>query len=144
MSRALVVAVLVAACGGDDGGPKYPDAAAAADADLTIDAAPARETIMEVRVLEPGESVEAIMTGGAQDAAQLHLMAPMLLDWNIHSHSTGSPVNVYEEYDKVTVDYLFVPPGDGDWYLMVVNSGNVTANIQVQAGLYGAMTWRWE
>jgi len=142
---APLLAALLVACGGDgDNAPKYPDAAMAADADLTVDALPARETIMEERTLEPNELVEAIMTGGPSDAAQLHLMAPMKLDWNIHSHATGTTVTVYEEYGKVTVDYRFVPPGDGDWYLLVRNSGNVTANIQVQAGLYGNMQWRWE
>jgi hypothetical protein len=53
-------------------------------------------------------------------------------------------VNVYEEYDKETVDYSFVPPADGDWYLLVKNKGNVTADIEVTVRLYGNMTWRWE
>jgi hypothetical protein len=144
MTRAALLAALLAACGGDDGVPNYPDAARSADADLTVDATPARETIMETHTLEPGELVEGIMTGGSSDAAQIHLVAPMMLDWNIHSHATGHTVTVYEEYGKVTVDYHFVPPGDGDWYLLVRNSGNVTANIDVQVGLYGNMTWRWQ
>jgi hypothetical protein len=44
----------------------------------------------------------------------------------------------------LTVDYNFVPPADGDWYLLVKNSGNVTADIEVTVRLYGAMTWRWQ
>ncbi len=144
MTRALVLAALLAACGGDDGLPNYPDAAHAGDADLTVDAAPARETIMEIQTLAPDELVEGIMTGGPSDLAQIHLVAPMRLDWNIHSHSTGHTVTVYEEYDKMTVDYPFVPPGDGDWYLLIRNSSNVTANIEVQVGLYGEMTWKWQ
>ena len=143
MRRALSIIALLVACGGDDQ-PSYPDAAASADANLTVDAAPARETIMETKNLAPGEFAEGIMTGGTADAAQIHLMAPMKLDWNIHSHATGSTVTVFEEYDKVTVDYRFVPPGSGDWYLLVKNSGNVTADIQVRVGLYGGMQWQWE
>ena len=139
---AVAAALSIAGCDGDD--PKLPDAAAAADADLAVDAAPARETIMELQNLQPGELVEGIMTGGAADAALIHLEAPMKLDWNIHSHATGTTVTVVEEYGKVTVDYQFVPPGDGDWYLLVRNSGNVTANIEVKVGLYGNMIWRWE
>lgn len=144
MRRGALFATLLAACGGDDGAPNYPDAALAADADLTVDAAPARETIMEPRRLEPGELVEGIMTGGASDTALIHLMAPMSLDWNIHSHSTGHAVTVVEERGKVTVDYEFVPPGDGDWYLLVKNSGDFATEIQISVGLYGSMQWRWE
>ncbi len=145
MTRAVFLAGIIAACGGDDGGvPNYPDAARAADADLTVDVAPARETIMETKTLQPGELVEGIMTGGASDSALIHMTAPMKLDWNIHSHATGHAVTVFEEYGKVTVDYPFVPPGDGDWYLLVKNSGNVTADIEVKVGLYGNMQWAWE
>jgi len=138
----VVVALSIAGCGGDD--PKLPDAAAAGDADLAVDVAPARETIMQAQNLQPGELVEGIMTGGAADAALIHLEAPMKLDWNIHSHASGHAITEAEEYDKVTVDYNFVPPADGDWYLLVKNSGNVTADIQVTVRLYGNMTWRWQ
>lgn len=124
------------------GGNRMPDSTP--DADPTIDAAPPRATIMELQNLQPGELVEGIMTGGTRDAAEIHLVAPMLLDWNIHSHATGHTVTVYEEYGKVSVDYHFVPSGDGDWYLLIRNSGNVTADIQVDVGLYGNMQWRWQ
>jgi hypothetical protein len=142
-SRALFACVLAASACGDDG-PKLPDAAVAADADVTVDVAPPRETIMELQNLQPGELVEGIMTGGAADAALIHLAAPEKLDWNIHSHASGHAVTVISEFDKVTVDYSFVPPGDGDWYLLVKNSGTVTADIEVTVRLYGAMTWRWQ
>jgi hypothetical protein len=142
MKAPLLLAVL-AACGGKDA-PQLPDAAAAADADLTVDAAPARETIMEVQNLEPGELVEGIMTGGPSGSALIHLAAPMVLDWNIHSHASGHAITVYEEYGKTAVDYPFTPPGDGDWYLLIKNSGNVTADIQVSVRLYGALSWRWQ
>jgi hypothetical protein len=143
MSRCTFVMLVVLAGCGDDA-PKLPDAAAAGDADLSVDAAPARETIMELQNLQPGELVEGIMTGGPADAALIHLAAPMKLDWNIHSHASGHAVTVFEEYDKVTVDYNFVPPADGDWYLLVKNSGNVTADIEVTVRLYGSMTWVWQ
>jgi hypothetical protein len=138
----LIFLLMLAACGDD--APKLADAAPGGDADLTIDAAPARETIMETQHLQAGELVEGIMTGGPMDSALIHLEAPMKLDWNIHSHASGHAVTVYEEYDKMFVDYPFVPPADGDWYLLVKNSGNATAGIEITVRLYGDMTWRWQ
>jgi hypothetical protein len=135
MTRAAILLGL-AACGGGDNAPDAPQP--------ELDAAAARETIAEIQTLQPGELVEGIMTGGSRDAAQIHLVAPMKLDWNIHSHATGSAVTVYEEYDKATVDYNFVPSTNGDWYLLIKNSGNVTAGIEVRVGLFGAMAWRWQ
>lgn len=144
--KAALILLGLAACGDDGGKPNYPDAAAAADANLLIDAAPARETITGMPPLEPGELVEGIMTGGASDTALLHLQAPAgaTIDWNIHSHSTGHAVNVYEEYGKNTVDYAFTPPGNGDWYLLVKNSSGQNINVTIEVKLYGAMTWVWE
>jgi predicted small lipoprotein YifL len=142
--RAALIALALAACG-DDGGVGYPDAAAAADANLAIDAAPARETIIATQPLQPGELVEGIMHGGSGDTALIHLSAPSAkLDWNIHSHSTGHAVTVFEDVGKMTVDYPFTPPGDGDWYLLVRNGGTVDMDVKVEVRLYGAMTWVWE
>ena len=77
----LALVLLVAACG-DDGAVKPPDAAEAADANLTVDAAPPRETITAAQLLEPGEFVEGIMTGGPADLAQMHFEAPSAeIDW---------------------------------------------------------------
>jgi len=144
--KAAILVVLVAACGDDGGKPSYPDAAKAADANLLLDAAPARETITGNPPLEPGELVEGIMTGGASDTALLHIQAPVgsTIDWNIHSHATGHAVTVYEEYGKNTIDYSFTPPGDGEWYLLVKNSSGQNINVEVEVKLYGAMAWRWE
>jgi hypothetical protein len=135
--RAAILLAALVACG--DSGPS-----GLADASPTMDAGPARETIAETQNLQPGELVEGIMTGGHADIALIRLVAPMQLDWNIHSHASGHAVTVYEEYSKVTVDYNFVPSGDGDWYLLIRNSGNVTADIEVEVRLYGDMTWRWQ
>lgn len=137
MRRPAIGLLLLAACGSQGSG-------GAPDAQPMLDAGPPREMIMEAQNLQPGELVEGIMTGGHADAAVIHLTAPMQLDWNIHSHASGHAVTVYEEYSKVSVDYTFVPPGNGDWYLLIRNSGNVTADIQVAVGLYGGMAWRWQ
>jgi hypothetical protein len=135
---------VLAACN-DDGGVNYPDAALAADANLAIDAAPARETIIATQPLQPGELVEGIMTGGPNDTALIHLSAPTAkMDWNIHSHATGHAVTVFEELGKTTVDYPFTPPGDGEWYLLIRNSGTVDMDVKVDVKLYGAMTWVWQ
>jgi predicted small lipoprotein YifL len=137
VTRAAILLAALVACG-DSGPSGLPDA------NPTVDAGPARETIAETQNLQPGEFVEGIMTGGHADVALIHLVAPMQLDWNIHSHASGHSVTVYEEYSKVTVDYHFAPSGDGDWYLLVRNSANITADIEVEVRLYGGMTWRWQ
>lgn len=143
--KAVVLLVALAACGDDGGTPVFPDAAAAADANLAIDAAPARETIKGMPPLQPGELVEGIMTGGPGDTALIHLSAPVpKLDWNIHSHASGHAVTVYEELGKQTVDYVFTPPADGDWYLLVRNASTGNMTVEVEVKLYGAMTWVWE
>lgn len=139
MTRAVVAVVALAACGGSGS-----STGAGVDAAVPVDAGPPRQMVMESQNLQPGELVEGIMTGGHTDTARIHLAAPMQLDWNIHNHATGHAITLYEEFDTTTVDYQFVPPDDGDWYLLIRNSGNVTADIQVGVGLYGAMQWRWQ
>lgn len=139
MTRAAILLAALAACGRSGS-----SAEGGVDAAVPVDAGPPRQMVMEPQNLQPGELVEGIMTGGRADAAMIHLVAPMQLDWNIHSHATGHAITVYEEFGKTTVDYRFVPPNDGDWYLLIRNSGNVTADVQVEVGLYGAMQWRWQ
>ena len=132
-----------AACGGDDA-PKQVDAAVAADAS-PIDAAPPRELIMEIQGLAPSELVEGVMTGGPNDLALIHLEAPVSeLDWNIHGHPNNTTIVVYEELNKMTVDYAYTPSAQGDWYLLLRNSGPTNMEVKVRVGLYGAMQWRWE
>ena len=142
--RCAAVLLALAACGGDDT-PVQIDAAPAADAS-PIDAAPPRELIMETRPLQPGEIIEGIMTGGPNDLALIHLEAPaMEIDWNIHSHpGNGSAVVVYEERNRMVVDYAFVPSQQEDWYLLIKNSGPTSMDVIVRVGLYGDMAWRWE
>ena len=143
--RALAFVVLLVACGGDDGPtPGTIDAAPAADAS-PIDAAPPRELLMETVPLQPGELVEGIMTGGPDDLALLHFEAPVSeLDWNIHGHPGSSTIVVYEELNKMTVDYAYKPEVQGDWYLLLRNSGPTNMDVKVRVGLYGAMTWQWQ
>lgn len=130
---------------GDEGAAPSPDAARPADADVTVDAAPPRERVTSRVPLQPGELVEGVMHGGAADAAILRLVAPTpTLDWNIHSHATGHAETVIEQLGQRTVDYRFVPSGDGDWYLLLRNGGTVAMDVDVDVGLYGAMTWVWQ
>jgi hypothetical protein len=136
--------LLLAACG-DDGGTSLPDAAPAADANLSVDAAPPRETINATQSLQPGELVEGIMTGGPSDLALIHLEAPVTeLDWNIHGHAGGSTQTVYEELNKMTVDYAFVPSAQTEWWLLLRNSGPQNMDVKVTVKLYGNMQWRWQ
>ena len=142
--RALVVVALLAACGDDGPTLGSIDAAPAADASA-IDAAPPRELIMETQPLQPGELVEGVMTGGPNDLALIHLEAPVSeLDWNIHGHPDNTTVVVYEELNKMTIDYAYQPAAQGDWYLLIRNSGPTNMDVKVRIGLYGAMTWQWQ
>lgn len=129
----------LAACGGDDGHDHDH-----VDAGDLIDAAP-RQVIMETQALQPGQLVEGIMNGGPNDVAVIHLEAPVSeLDWNIHGHSGGSVQTVYEELDKMVVDYVFVPSADTDWWLLLRNSGPSDMTVSVRVELYNDMQWRWQ
>lgn len=144
MKHLLLVLVALSACG-DDGGTQLPDAAPAADANLSVDAAPPRQTIMEMQTLQPGQLVEGVLTGGPNDLALIHLEAPVSeLDWNIHGHAGGSTQTVYEELNKMTVDYAFTPGAQADWWLLLRNSGPTNMDVKVTVKLYGNMQWRWQ
>jgi hypothetical protein len=139
LARILPVCLLAVGCG-DDGGSDLPPAVDA----LPPDAAP-REVIMENLLLEPGELTEGIMTGGAGDVASIHLSAPAPeIDWNIHGHANGGTQVIYEEYNKMTMDYVFSPTQQADWYLLIRNSGPTDMTIQIKVELHGGMLWRWE
>ena len=134
------VLVLLAACGSSP--PAVPDSPPAADAN-GVDAAPPVSSHVETKRLQVGELVEAIMTGGPNDLAQIHLAAPaMSLSWNIHSHLDGGTQVAYEAFKQTTVDYPFHPTVAADWYLLLRNDGLSDADIQIDIGFYGAMTWK--
>ena len=111
---------------------------------FALDTEVPRQTILEVQTLEPGEIVEGIMTGGSADRAEIHLTATTQLDWNIHSHATGHAVIVHQESGETVADFPFVPTGNGDWFLLLQNSGNVTSDFQIRIDLFGNMQWRFE
>ncbi len=117
--------------------------------DATVDAfeldAPARQVIMENVSLQPLELVEGIMTGGPNDRAVIHLEAPVAeLDWNIHGHAGGSTQTVTEALNQMTVDYVFTPSAQADWWLLLRNSGPADMTVQLRVELYGNMQWRWQ
>jgi hypothetical protein len=137
----VLVLLSVTACG-DDGGTGV------VDADPNVDVAPdapPREVVMETRPLQPGEFIEGIMTSGPGDAAHilLHGQFPTV-SFNIHGHANGNTQVVYEEFDKQDVDYLFKPPSQSKWYLLVRNDGNVAMEVEVKVEIYGEMIWEWE
>lgn len=142
MTRVMILLGVLAACGDD--APATIDAAVAADSNL-VDAAPPREQISETRQLQVGELAEGIMTGGPSDLALIHLEAPVMeMDWNIHGHPDGGTIVVYEELNKMTVDYAYTPSAQGDWFLLVRNSGPTDMAVKIRVGLYGNMQWQWQ
>ena len=135
LARIFPVCLLAIGCGGD-----LP-----ASIDALPPDAPARETIMEGLLLEPGETTEGIMTGGAGDLASIHLTAPVAeLDWNIHGHAGGGTQIISEALNQLSMDYVFSPTKQADWYLLIRNSGPTDMTVQLKVELYGGMQWRWQ
>ena len=80
-------------------------------------------------------------------AASLLVSSALTADAHVEISSGpafASVVTVYEDLDKMTIDYPFVPSTQGDWFLLLRNSGPTNMDIQVRVGLYGAMTWIWQ
>jgi hypothetical protein len=125
-----VVLLVLAACGSH--AAPGPDAAVAP-----------RETATGIKALRPGELGEAMLTGGPNDRAVIHLSAPsMMFDYNIHGHPGNTTLTVHEEFGVTTADYTFVPERAADWFLLVRNNpGGPTINVDVRIELYGAMVW---
>lgn len=136
----LIGALGTAACGDD--GSATPDAP-------LIDAQPPdampREVITSTQPLMPGELVEGIMNAGAGDVAVIELSGQLPhVEWNIHGHAGGGTQVVYEEFDKMTVRYVFAPTSHADWYLLVRNGGTISMEVDVRVELYGDTMWRWQ
>lgn len=136
MTRAMLLcaAISLTACG-DDMDPNAPADAAGPDV------AP-RETVMENLSLSVNDIQEAILVGGKGDIARIRMttMSPSI-DWNIHSHPNGTTIVVDEAYKQMTVDYVFAPKEQADWYLLVRNKGLTDITVQLQIELYGNITW---
>ena len=134
MMRAAILALAVAACGGDDGNNAPADAPGP-------DATP-REIVMDNVSLAVNDIQEAILVGGKGDVARLVMTASANgLDWNIHAHPNGTTVVVHEEFKVMNVDYLFAPEDQADWYLLVRNKGLTDMTVQIKLELYGNITW---
>jgi len=134
--RSLALALALGACGDGDATPVD-----ATPVDVPADAMP-RQTITETVPLVATEIAEAILVGGPGDYARIRLTAPgPSLDWNLHGHADGITKVVKEELQVTTVDYLFVPTAQADWYLLLRNRGQSDINVQLVIELYGEMTW---
>lgn len=133
----LALALSFAACS-DDGGSGPVDAS-------LVDAVP-REVVMTSRLFDVGEVVEGIMTGGPNDHAVITLSAPTPdMDWNIHAHPNGGTTVIDEAFKQTSLDaYVFTPPEQEQWYLLIRNSGLTDLTIDIKIELFGEMTWEWQ
>lgn len=138
MKRAALLVLALAACG-DDGG------STTADAWVAVDAVP-RDTFMTSRLFDVSEVAEGILTGGPNDHAVITLTAPTAdMDWNIHSHPNGGTTVIDEAFKQTSLDaYVFTPPEQERWYLLIRNSGITDLTIDIKIELYGEMTWEWQ
>ncbi len=131
---APAILAVLGGCGG--GGASTPDAPPTAP-----DAAP-RQVVMETKSLLVGQLIEATMTGGPTDLATIHFsVATPDLDWNIHIHPGNESINVVEELGQSTVDYVFQPTEQTDYFLIIRNGGTAPIDVDVEIGLYGALGW---
>ncbi|HVK82470.1 MAG TPA: hypothetical protein VM513_00115 [Kofleriaceae bacterium] len=153
MKRAGLIALALAACGDDGSGQPdapvcipTPSQPCTSPDGAVIDAPTPRETIMVAQPLVVGEIVEGIMTGGPGDYAVINLHAPTPdMDWNIHGHANND-TQIVDQAFKVTdlVDYVFLPPAEAKWYLLVRNSGATDLTVDLKVDLFGEMTWEWQ
>ena len=126
--RAAILCAL-AACGG--GGESMP----------LLDAMP-RQVVMENLPLVVGEIVEAKLVGGEGDYARIVLVNPTpTMDWNIHGHANGGTQVVNEQLQVMSVDYVFAPTAQAEWYLLIRNRGQTDTTVQVMIELYQDITW---
>jgi hypothetical protein len=136
LALALALAFALAACGGDGGAPVD-----ATPVDVPADAIP-RQVVMENVPLVVNEIVEAVLVGGPGDYARLQMSAGgAVLDWNLHGHANGGTQVVMEELKVTSVDYLFLPSAQADWYLLLRNKGQTDITVQLKIELFGEMTW---
>lgn len=138
MIKLLVLAIVLAACGGGSN----PDPDAPVIVPPLDSLGPPRETFRATQPLQAGELVEGIMPGGAADRAIIRLTAPIAeLDWNIHAHPASGLVVVDEDFNVMTVEYDFVPSEQAEWFLLIKNSGPTNMDVEVEVDLYGEITF---
>ena len=135
--RGLALLLVLAACG--------DDAPATVDARM-VDVppnVPPRETITETKPLVVNEIVEAILHGGNPgDYAHITMTAGGLpIDWNLHGHANGETQVVTEAFKVPSVDYVFVPTAEADWFLLIRNKGTTDINVDLKIELFGQITW---
>ena len=142
----LVTLVMLAVGCGDDGKQDFGQDVTDAGLDSTPDAPP-RQVIEATRALDSLQSVEGIMSGGGDpgDKALILLSAPApKIGWNIHTHPNGTLVEAVTQFDKMEVAYVFDPPEQADWFLLVRNDNNIAMEIQIRIELHGNLQWEWE
>lgn len=87
-----------------------------------------------------GDLVEGTLHGGVGDYTRIVISAPAAIDWNIHSHVSGTET-AHTETDVTSADYTFAPDVAADWFLTVRNQGSAPVTVHVVLSVYGGMTW---
>jgi hypothetical protein len=141
MKRVLLLSCLLSfavACGSDS--HSHVDAPAV-DAGL-VDAAPSR-VIADTKTMAVTASLEGTFTAKKTDRIVIKLTSDGPIDWNVHGHANGVTTVVYGERGVMTATYEFVPPADGDWFLILTNKATTAVSVQVHADVYGTATFIW-
>jgi hypothetical protein len=143
----LVAALVLSACGGDDGdgdgNPGDIDAPVAnLDGGPGDGAVAPRETSTHTLTLGPGQSDEAeLRLAAGTDTIHIRIaaVANPTLAWNVHTHSAGE-TQILEEHSGVdAVDFVITGPAN-DYSFLIVNGG-ASLTFDVAFDLYGTATY---
>jgi hypothetical protein len=124
----LIIALLGWGCGGAGDKPA-PDA-------------PLAMVVDDTKQLVSTEVAEGLWNARPGDRIVLSLRAPTPdLDWDIHSHANGGTQTMVAEFSQTSADYVFEPPADEQYFLLVRNHGSATFDLIVHMDIYGTANW---
>jgi hypothetical protein len=107
----------------------------------SVDAMPAEVLDMTVPLIS-GQLAEGLWNAKPGDQILVRLTALTSdLDWNIHAHVNGGTQTVVEEFGTSTTEYLFDPPTDAQWYLLLRNHGTAEMQLVIHLEIFGAANW---
>lgn len=114
------------------------------DADPTAPDA-ATEVVEETRTLAPAQFDEGIFVAGPGDRIVIGLAASAgTLDWNLHGHGGGFDGTHFEEFGVQNVSYVFEPPAQTSWYLLLRNAGDAQITVETTLEITGGSWSGWE
>ena len=101
-----------------------------------------RQTVTDQETLLPGMLIEGSWLAGPGDQVGLTLSTTVAgMDWDIHGHANNGTQEIVSGFAQMSATYMFEPPQQAQWYLLVRNSASSTLTIDVAMDLYGGAQW---